>query len=82
MSDTHGEDAQFRRGLDEGQVKNVLELNWFSWFPVYWVAKLAFLVYLWFPVTRGAQRLYKTVLGPAFDRFGPVINETLNRLFN
>ena len=53
-----------------------------SWFPVYWVAKLAFLVYLWFPVTRGAQRLYKTVLGPAFDRFGPVLADYLNRLSN
>ena len=53
-----------------------------SWFPVYWVAKLAFLVYLWFPVTRGTQRLYKTVLGPAFDRFGPVLADYLNRLSN
>ena len=53
-----------------------------SWFPVYWVAKLAFLVYLWCPLTRGAQRLYKNQLEPAFDRFGPIIAEYINRLNN
>ena len=53
-----------------------------SWFPVYWVAKLAFLVYLWFPATRGAQRLYKDALAPAADRFGPIIADYLNRLNN
>ncbi|KAJ2510149.1 ER membrane protein DP1/Yop1 [Coemansia sp. RSA 2049] len=34
------------------------------WFPFYYVAKLAFLVWLMLPATRGAERLYHTGVRP------------------
>lgn len=35
-----------------------------GWFPVYWLAKCAFMVYLYLPMTRGAQNLYTKFVRP------------------
>jgi len=40
--------------------------GWFvSWIPFYYAFKIAAIVYLWHPSTRGAQMLYKQFLRPA-----------------
>ena len=53
-----------------------------AYFRLYWAAKLALLVYLWLPATRGAHRLYKNHLGPAADHLGLLIDDFLNQLAN
>ncbi|KAJ2605867.1 ER membrane protein DP1/Yop1 [Coemansia sp. BCRC 34490] len=50
------------------------------WFPFYYVAKLAFLVWLMLPATRGAERLYHTGVRPIMlniaNRRAPAPNTT------
>jgi hypothetical protein len=42
-------------------------------FPVYWLVKLLFLLYLALPQTNGAHRMYVNYVDPAFDKLsGPV----------
>ena len=52
------------------------------WFPVYWAAKLALLVYLWLPATRGAHRLYKNHLGPPAEHLATAVEDSINLLIS
>jgi len=57
-------------------------------FPIYWLCKCAFLVYLYLPMTMGAQKIYIKAIRPAFTkyqqtieaRFGKTINKTNDAL--
>lgn len=40
-----------------------------DWFPVYWLFKCAFLVYLYLPSTMGAQVIYTRFVKPLASRF-------------
>lgn len=42
-----------------------------TWFPLYYALKLAFLVFLFLPQTKGAEFIYSNFLGPSLrSRFG------------
>jgi len=59
-----------------------------AYFPIYWLFKCAFLLYLYLPMTLGAQKLYAKLIRPAFGkyqqtyqaRFGQTINKTADAL--
>jgi receptor expression-enhancing protein 5/6 len=54
--------------------------NIYRFFPLYWLAKLCFLVYLALPQTNGAHNLYVKYVDPAFDTISPFITESLGSL--
>lgn len=49
-----------------------------AWLPLYNEAKLAFIVYLWYPKTKGTTYIYKTFVHPFVTRHEPVIDRHLN----
>ena len=49
-----------------------------SWVPLYYEAKLAFVVYLWHPRTRGAMFVYDSMLAPRIAQHEEVIDRTLS----
>lgn len=51
-----------------------------GWFPIYWLIKCAFMVYLYLPMTRGAQQLYVRFIRPFVQKHGNVIDEQLNKM--
>lgn len=46
-----------------------------SWFPIYWLVKTIFLIYLSAPQTRGAIRIYKKVVLPVFKKIDEVLDK-------
>jgi len=44
-----------------------------GYFPVYWLFKCAFLLYLYLPMTMGAQKLYAKAIRPAFNKYQQMI---------
>jgi len=48
-----------------------------GWFPLYWLAKCALLVYLYLPATMGAQRLYAAYLRPLLLRYEGLVDAKL-----
>lgn len=46
-----------------------------SWFPIYWLAKFIFLVWLYLPSTKGAQKIYKMFLEPFMKKYSKKIDE-------
>ncbi|CAK9193939.1 unnamed protein product [Sphagnum troendelagicum] len=51
-----------------------------SWVPMYSEAKLAFIIYLWYPKTKGTTYVYATFLRPFVARHEPDIDRNLNEL--
>ncbi|XP_024544532.1 putative HVA22-like protein g [Selaginella moellendorffii] len=51
-----------------------------SWFPMYNEAKVAFIIYLWYPKTKGATYIYMTFLKPYVSFHEPTIDRHLNEL--
>ncbi|XP_066348450.1 HVA22-like protein j isoform X2 [Miscanthus floridulus] len=50
------------------------------WIPMYYELKLAFLVYLWYPKTRGTDIVYETFLQPLVMQYQPNIEARLQYL--
>ncbi|KAJ8615030.1 hypothetical protein MRB53_034402 [Persea americana] len=48
-----------------------------SWLPMYGEMKLAFLIYLWYPKTKGTHYVYETLLRPYFSKHEPEIDRKL-----
>lgn len=46
-----------------------------GWFPIYWLAKFIFLVWLCLPSTRGAQKVYKMFLEPFMTKYSKSIDK-------
>ncbi|WOL11867.1 HVA22-like protein g [Canna indica] len=51
-----------------------------SWVPMYGEAKLAFLVYLWFPKTKGSDIVYETFVRPLVMQYEPDMEERFRNL--
>jgi len=51
-----------------------------GWFPIYWLAKCVFLLWLYLPITRGAEKLHTNVFGPGFKRVRPVLDGTASEV--
>eukprot|EP00249_Psilotum_nudum_P006887 c20137_g1_i2 orf=2-568(-) len=51
-----------------------------SWLPMYSEAKLAFIIYLWHPKTKGTTYIYLTFLQPFVARHEVEIDQNLNEL--
>ncbi|XP_074577629.1 putative HVA22-like protein g [Curcuma longa] len=51
-----------------------------SWLPMYGEAKLAFLVYLWFPKTKGSDVVYEVFLRPLVMQYEPDMEERFRNL--
>ncbi|XP_002990033.2 putative HVA22-like protein g [Selaginella moellendorffii] len=51
-----------------------------SWLPMYNEAKLAFIVYLWYPKTKGTNYIYTTFLKPFVTSYEPEIDRRLGEL--
>jgi len=51
-----------------------------GFFPIYWLAKCVFLLWLYLPIFRGAEQLHHNVLGPAFRSMQPAIDGTSAQL--
>jgi len=51
-----------------------------SWVPLYSEAKLAFIIYLWYPKTMGTTYVYTTLLRPLVVRHESDIDQNLNEL--
>ncbi|KAF3337607.1 putative HVA22-like protein g [Carex littledalei] len=51
-----------------------------QWIPAYGELKLAFLVYLWYPKTKGTDAVYDTFLRPYVMQYEPDIEQRLNYL--
>jgi len=52
------------------------------WVPFYWLAKIAFLVWLMHPATNGASRLYRLYLADLFRKYTGVVDQALSSLFS
>ncbi|CAL9759104.1 unnamed protein product [Musa acuminata subsp. burmannicoides] len=52
----------------------------FSWFPMYCEAKLAFYIYLWYPKTRGTTYVYETYFRPYIAKHETDIDRNLLEL--
>ncbi|KAM3386924.1 hypothetical protein ACQJBY_010054 [Aegilops geniculata] len=50
------------------------------WIPMYYEVKLAFLVYLWYPQTRGSDIVYENFVRPLVMQYEPNIDERLRYL--
>ncbi|KAK8529804.1 hypothetical protein V6N13_102701 [Hibiscus sabdariffa] len=53
-----------------------------SWFPFYYYAKFAFLVWLQLPSTNGARQLYTSHLRPFFLRHQSRLDQILEHIYN
>eukprot|EP00249_Psilotum_nudum_P006473 c19797_g1_i1 orf=234-689(-) len=51
-----------------------------SWLPLYSEAKLAFVIYLWYPKTKGTTYIYSTFLRPFVAKHELEIDRNLNEL--
>ncbi|KAJ8767570.1 hypothetical protein K2173_017914 [Erythroxylum novogranatense] len=51
--------------------------NLISWLPLYNVAKVAFIVYLWYPKTKGADYVYDSVFRPLMAKYETEIDKHL-----
>ncbi|CAM8962704.1 hypothetical protein QQ045_005965 [Rhodiola kirilowii] len=51
-----------------------------SWLPMYSEAKLAFVIYLWYPKTKGTSYVYQTLLRPFVTEHETDIDQKLNNL--
>lgn len=51
-----------------------------SWLPMYSEAKLAFIIYLWYPKTMGTTYVYHTLLRPLVAKHESEIDQNLNEL--
>ncbi|KAJ1277600.1 hypothetical protein BS78_04G016500 [Paspalum vaginatum] len=54
--------------------------NFISWLPMYGEAKLAFIVYLWYPKTRGTSYVYESFFKPYIARHETEIDRNLLEL--
>uniref|UniRef100_A0AC35UGL3 Receptor expression-enhancing protein n=1 Tax=Rhabditophanes sp. KR3021 TaxID=114890 RepID=A0AC35UGL3_9BILA len=45
----------------------------FSWFPIYWLLKALFLLYLSMPRTKGALKLYNKVIEPLYNKINATV---------
>jgi len=48
-----------------------------GWFPIYWLLKCVFMVYLWMPSTRGATFLYMKFVRPFVAKHGTTIDKRI-----
>jgi len=44
-----------------------------GWFPIYWICKFAAILYLYLPMTKGAQKIYDRVLHPLTQKLEKII---------
>lgn len=51
------------------------------WLPFYWLAKIAFLVWLMHPATHGASTLYRAYLAEFFKKYTGIVDAALTSLF-
>lgn len=51
-----------------------------QYLPLYFVGKLVFLVWLYLPVSRGADVVYTKVLMPLFKEYETTIDDTLRKV--
>ncbi|CAM8973755.1 unnamed protein product [Rhodiola kirilowii] len=51
-----------------------------SWLPMYTEAKLAFVIYLWYPKTKGTSYVYETLLRPFVSEHETDIDQKLHNL--
>nr|CAD2191910.1 unnamed protein product [Meloidogyne enterolobii] len=49
----------------------------YKWFPLYWLAKIIFLLYLALPQTQGAHNLYVQYVDPLFDKMNMIAKEQM-----
>lgn len=50
-----------------------------SWLPFYYVMRLALIMWLFLPATRGAQALYRWAVAPVLRRYRPQVDAALAR---
>lgn len=53
-----------------------------GYFPVYWLCKCIFLLWLYLPMTMGAQKLYAKVIHPAFSKYQQTIEARFGKFVN
>ncbi|KAM7255852.1 hypothetical protein ACFE04_011593 [Oxalis oulophora] len=51
-----------------------------SWLPMYGEAKLAFIIFLWYPKTKGTGHIYETMLRPLLVKHEPYIDQKILEL--
>jgi receptor expression-enhancing protein 1/2/3/4 len=51
-----------------------------SWLPMYGEAKLAFIIFLWYPKTKGTGYIYETMLRPLLGKHEPEIERKILEL--
>ncbi|KAL4560678.1 hypothetical protein LXL04_032831 [Taraxacum kok-saghyz] len=51
-----------------------------SWVPMYYEAKLALIIYLWYPKTKGTEYVYQTLLRPFLSRHETDIERHLDTM--
>jgi len=53
-----------------------------AWFPIYWLVKCMFCVYLFLPMTLGAHKVYQCAIRPIFSKCQQTLQDRLGNLAN
>lgn len=52
-----------------------------GWFPIYWLCKCAFMLYLYMPMTRGAEKMYVRFVRPFVQKHQQTIDSKMGQAF-
>jgi receptor expression-enhancing protein 5/6 len=52
-----------------------------GWFPIYWLCKCIFMLYLYLPMTMGAQKLYTRFIRPFVQKHQQSIDSKLGQVY-
>jgi receptor expression-enhancing protein 5/6 len=53
----------------------------YDWIPMYSVVKLAIIIWLLYPTTRGAEKIYDKLISPVFRKYESKLEATFDRLW-